>query len=298
MFAAKAAMRAFGAALAVTCAMWGSPLWAQQPADAKSEVERLLRQKSMMLEAYLASKKVVEAVNSGDQKGIEAVDRARADLAEGVAALGKGELTRADQSLNAGLRQISALMLQQGTRAANPAAKKTEFQSRRTQIDSFIKSLEAGSDAASPGPWTARLTVAKKGLEQADALFAEDKFTEANARLVSIYEEVVVIVSEARRNQSIIYQLHFATPADEFKYELNRNKSYEVLVDIALGEKENPDKDLHPYIRKLVEQSRELREQASTQATSGDHVTAIGTLENATKLLVKALRSAGVMVME
>lgn len=189
-------------------------------------------------------------------------------------------------------------MLQQGARAANPAAKKEEFKSRRRQIESFIRSLEAGSDPASLSPWTVRLAVARKGLLHADELYGQEKYVEANARLISIYEDVVVIVSEARRNQSIVYSLSFATPAEEYAYELERNKSYEILVDIASAEHQKPDKALRPYILKQVGQSRELQEQAKAQAASGDHAKAIGTLEEATRHLVRALRSAGVMVME
>lgn len=162
----------------------------------------------------------------------------------------------------------------------------------------MIQALEAGGDSASVSPWIPRLAVAKKRLEQADALFQKEKFAEANLQLVSIYEDVVVIVSEARRNQSIVYRLDFDTPADEYAYELERNKSYEILLDIAVAQKENPDTVLRSFIRKLVIQSQELREKAKGQAANGDHVKAIGTLEEATRHLVRALRSCSIMVME
>lgn len=302
MSAAKVAVRATGAVLAVLGVLWVGAAGAQQQTgtkpDANSESERLLSQKAMMLEAYLASQKVADVLRGGEQKNVELVERARADLADGADALGKGDLKRAEQSLNAGLRQISTLALQPGNRTANPTAKQAEFKSRRRQIDSFIRSLEAGSDPALLSPWTGRLAIARKGLLQADELYGQEKYAEANARLISIYEDVVVIVSEARRNQSIIYRLTFATPADEYAYELERNKSYEILVDIAMAEHQNPDKALRPYILKQVGQSRELQEQAQSQAASGDHAKAIGTLEEATRHLVRALRSAGVMVME
>jgi hypothetical protein len=298
MSAATVAERAVWAVLAVLGGLWVGAAWAQQQVEAKSEIERLISQKALMLEAYLGSQRAADALRSGEPKNIEVVERARADLAEGAEALGKGDLKRAEQSLNAGLRQVSTLVLQQGARAANPAAKKGEFRARRSQIDSFIRSLEAASDAAPLSPWTGRLAVARKGLQQADALNDQEKYAEASARLVSIYEDVVVLIGEARRNQSIVYRLEFATPAQEFAYELERNKSYEILVDIAIAEMKNPDKALLPYIQRLVGESRELREQAGVHAAGGDHIKAIGTLENATKQLVRALRSAGVMVME
>jgi hypothetical protein len=298
MSAARATERTLGAALAVIGALWGGVAWAQQQADAKNETERLLSQKALMLEVYLGSKRVADALRSGEPKNIEVAKRARADLAEGAEALEKGDLQRAEQSFNAGLRQISTLVLQQGARAEDPAVKKDDFNARRRQINSFMKALEAGTDAASLSPWAGRLAVTRKGLSQAEALFDQEKYAEANAQMASIYADVVTIVGEARRNQSIIYRLTFATPADEYAYELERNKSYEILVDIAIADKQNPDKALQPYIRKLVGQSRELRDMAGAQAASGDHVKAIGTLENASGHLVRALRSAGVTVME
>lgn len=300
MFAARArSLAMWAAALAVTCALWSGVTSAQQQTGAaKSEAERLLSQKALMLEAYLGSQRVAEALKSGEPRNVEAIERARADLAQGAQALEKGDFARAEQSLDAGLRQVSTLVLQRGARAEDPVRKKEDFKIRRNQINSLIRALEAGGDTAALSPWTARLAVARRGLQQADDLFGQNKFAEANLKLVSIYEDVVVIVSEARRNQSIVYRLNFATPAEEYAYEFERNKSYEILVDIAIAEKQNPDKALHPFIRKLVSQSGELREKAKMQAANGEHVAAIGTLEDATKHLVHALRSAGVMVME
>lgn len=298
MIASKARDRALGATFAILGALWGSSGSAQERPEVKGEAERLLGQKALMLEVYLGSKRVAEALRNGEPKNIEAVEHARADLADAAQALEKGDLKRAERSLNSGLRQVSTLVLQQGARAENLAARKDDFTKRRSQIESFIKTLEAGSDAGSLSPWFGRLSVARKALEQADALFQEQNYAEASARLVSIYEDVVVIVSEARRNQSVIYRLTFATPAEEYAYELERNKSYEILVDIAIAEKQNSVTASRSYILKLVGQSRELREQAGVQATGGDHVKAIGTLEEATGHLVRALRGAGVMVTE
>ena len=319
MSAAKAGMRALGTVLAM---LGSTAAWSQSPKpdvkpampkpavsaqpdatpatqpEAISEAERLLNQKVVMLDAYLGSKRVADALKSGDVKNVEAVERARADFAAGAEALGKGDLKKAEQSLDAGLRQISTIVLQQAARAELPAVKREEFKARRSQISSFLRALEAGSEKAALSPWTARLSIAREGLQQADGLYEQGKYVEANARLVSIYEDVVVIVSEARRSQSVIYRLNFATPADEYAYELERNKSYEILVDIAIAEKQNSDKALRPYIQKLINKSRELREQAGVHAAAGDHVKSIGTLEEATRHLVQALRSAGVIVME
>lgn len=299
MSTSNATASIFGAAaLAFLGAAWAGDVWAQNQAGAKSETERLLSQKALMLEVYLGSEKVAEALRSGDADTVGVVERARADLAKGAEALEKGDLAHAEQNLDSGMRQISTLALRQGARAEDPAVKKADFMARRRQIESFIRALEAGSDTTALSPWAGRLAVARKALQHADGLYGQEKYAEANAQLISIYEDVVVIVSEARRNQSIIYRLNFDTPADEYAYELERNKSYEILVDIAIAEKQKSDKILRPYVQVLVGQSRELQEAARVHAANGDHVKAIRTLEDATSHLVQALRSASVMVME
>ena len=63
MFAARArSLAMWAAALAVTCALWSGVTSAQQQTGAaKSEAERLLSQKALMLEAYLGSQRVAEA---------------------------------------------------------------------------------------------------------------------------------------------------------------------------------------------------------------------------------------------
>lgn len=92
MSAAKFAVRALGVVL-VALGLWIGAADAEQQADtkpdAKGETERLLSQKAMMLEAYLGSQKVAEVLRNGEQKSVEVVERARADLADGADALGK-----------------------------------------------------------------------------------------------------------------------------------------------------------------------------------------------------------------
>jgi len=102
-------------------------------------------------------------------------------------------------------------------------------------------------------------------------------------------------VEHLRTGETLLRELKFETPEDEYIYELDRNDSHRMLLTVLLEEKmkdERTKKQVAPFL----ESADGLREEAKKLASEGDFVEAIGVMERSTKEVVKAIRGAGVYI--
>jgi hypothetical protein len=92
----------------------------------------------------------------------------------------------------------------------------------------------------------------------------------------------------------VVRSLHLATPADEYAYEVDRNDTHRMLVQMLL--KDRRDGNVDAMVDQAVSASAKLRARAEQEAGRRDHPSAIKTLEDSTRELVKAIRAAGVYI--
>jgi hypothetical protein len=64
------------------------------------------------------------------------------------------------------------------------------------------------------------------------------------------------------------------------------------MVDLVLGEK----REVGPMVKPLLERAVLLRREAEAQAQRGDHGSAIRTLEDSTRELVRVIRAGGIYI--
>lgn len=132
-------------------------------------------------------------------------------------------------------------------------------------------------------------------LARADDLMANGNQRDANGVLNSAYKTVVSTLNKMLAAETIVYGLKFDSPADEFRHELARNRSYEELIPIALAQL-NTARETAVLAERYAQQSRELREAANKRASSGDYPAAVKAIQDATGHLQRSLRVAGVVV--
>jgi hypothetical protein len=90
--------------------------------------------------------------------------------------------------------------------------------------------------------------------------------------------------------------LNFASSEEEYHYEVDRNDTHRMLVDVLLKEKMNTNWGIEAMVNKFMESADKLRARADEQASDGEYENAIGTMEESTKEIVRAIRSAGIYI--
>jgi hypothetical protein len=97
-------------------------------------------------------------------------------------------------------------------------------------------------------------------------------------------------IGSMRDGDTLVRSLSFATPEDEYRYEVDRNDTHRMLLDVLL------DPARAPQASAAAQKSAALRAQADGVAKSGDFAGAVRLLEDSTRELVRAIRAAGVYI--
>ena len=184
---------------------------------------------------------------------------------------------------------ISPVSLTENKNIKNYAQRKQSVIALR---DAFNRISDENNDSET------RLKVNKQ-LEQiitrADQLLAEGDNTTARIEIDKAYHLLKVTIESIRTGQTLVRSLQFETIEEEYHYEIDRNDTHRMLISLLVEEKENSDYT-REQINKFVAQAKLLRQQADAYAGDGAYELAIGLLEQSTKQLVRAIRSAGIYI--
>jgi hypothetical protein len=206
-----------------------------------------------------------------------------------------------DPDTRAGDLNKSVAILYEAVAATHGDARGTDKD--RVDYENRIKSFEAMLDAH-------ERIATEKGVQQvhddllsmisadtvaASSLFAMEDVLQARTHLDRAYEEVKLSVEHLRAGETLLRELKFDTPEDEYVYELDRNDTHRMLLTILLEEKMK-DERTKKRVAPLLESADNLREEAKKLAGEHNFVEAIGVMERSTKEVVKAIRGAGVYI--
>jgi hypothetical protein len=133
-------------------------------------------------------------------------------------------------------------------------------------------------------------------LTKARQVFAQGERDNARQMVDDAYLSIKLSLTRLRSGQTIVSALHFANKEEEYQYELDRNDTHKMLVQVVLKEK----LDANPGLAKLVDMNMKiaegLRDKALQQAGQGDFDTAVETLEQSTSQIIRAIRAAGIYI--
>lgn len=286
-------LRALVTALGVAALVHGTA-HAATSAGGSTTGAQLLEQKRGMVERLLVDSPVVKRIGeSGHAEAQRHLALAR-DLHRNAAMLLRdGREVSADAMLNEAMWQISrARQL-----VPDPLAQAVEERVRYGQLQESIAAVRA-SVGANASHDRIR-TTGTAGNDKASSLVANariaaegERFNEAN-RLLD--EALTLMLQEWQRQhggRAVVYSRNFSRPEDEYAFELERNRSYETLIPVAITEF-RPGPDLVAQIDRLVEQNKSLRARAEREAVARNLKSAVQALQGGTDALQKALQTAG-----
>ena len=129
----------------------------------------------------------------------------------------------------------------------------------------------------------------------ADALLNNGEVPEARVEMDKAYHLLKVSIESIRSGQTLVRSLQFESPKEEYLYEVDRNDTHRMLVGLLIDEKKQSSW-AKENISKRVEEADNLRKQAESYANADAYEQAIELLEQSTKELVRAIRSAGIYI--
>lgn len=268
---------------------------AQQSADGQRRL--VVEQKIRLMESLLAAPRARQAEAGGHVEAQTLFARARQLLDAARGKLAIKDYEGAGRALDEALRAVSSgsSALYRDGSSLSEDAHRAQNAELLEQLQTYRASLVEAAGVPEGGIASAAVVRLDQMAATAQELMRAERHREANKILGEAYRHVVTALSQIRAGQTVILELKFASPADEFAYEQKRNRGHEMLVNMILEEDRFQD-TMRDTVMRYLDESRKLRARAEEKAAGGDYKSAIKTMELATGQLARALRAVGVPV--
>ncbi len=257
----------------------------------RTQVEKRLQSVGTLLEKSSGARQVE---GSGDDQAAQKRVKAREAYGQAQEAFKQGDYARTSKLLD----EASALMFE-AVRSAQPEKvvadkAKVDFQ---TRMDSVKALLAAQQRIAKEKPNVKDAAESsrsiEKAMQEANRLAAENKYAEARQTLDKAYLVARSSIGSMRGGDTLVRSLHFANKEEEYRYELDRNDTHQMLITVLLDEKRG---DSDRMVQGFLAKAKQLRGEAEATASRGDHGKAVQLLEDSTTELVKAIRNSGIYI--
>lgn len=285
------ASRMLRAVVSALCLCMAAATAQTRVAPDRDQLERKLTSTSTLIETSTAARQI-EA--SGIREANDQRAKARELHGKAGEALRAGDLEGSSKLLDESSRAfINAVRLAKPDQIAD-AKQRADYQARLDSTRSLLdaqKRISAEKNQARAGETTRQV---EGMIAEAERHAQGGRLPDAKRTIDQAYLTVKAAIGSMRGGETVVRSLNFATPAEEYHYEIDRNDTHRMLVDMLLKEKRGGGTDA--MVDQAVNTAAQLRSRAEAEAARKDHPAAIKTLEESTRELVKAIRAAGVYI--
>ena len=260
----------------------GSESFAQGAIEPRlGSLETLIERSSAAREVEASASPEARAARVKAREALQAAQRANAS---GDAALAERQLAEA------------RTQMMQAVRLAAPAERvaeqaKADFERRLESTRALIAAQKrvsaekkTGADAVKSADERLAAALDSRSAGRMDA---------ARSQLEEAYLIAKASLGSMRGGDTLVRSLSFETKEDEYRYEVDRNDTHQMLLRVLLDSRTQSGQTA---VAASAQRARELRAQAEAAARRGDHAGAVRLLEDSTGELVKAIRGAGVYI--
>ena len=265
-----------------------------QPAAADAGVDReRLEQRLTAVETLLENSSAARQVEaSGDASARQKREKAREIYRQARAAYQSGQYARALELLpEASAQMFDAVRSSAPGEVTGPKAR-SDFDAR---LDSVNALYAAYRRVAAEKQSVAGVAETSRDIEkligEAQRLAGEGKVDAGRTALDRAYLITKASVSSLRSGDTLVRSLQFATKEEEYRYELDRNDTHQMLVKVLTDGKPRTAEQ-----ESAIAKAARLRTQADAAAAGAQHAAGVMLLEESTRELIRAIRSAGVFI--
>ncbi|MBI4936935.1 MAG: hypothetical protein HY846_01705 [Nitrosomonadales bacterium] len=262
-----------------------------------------LAQKQAFARSLVEDAAVAERIKaSQDAEALRLFALAKESYALALGSIKSGDYAAAEQQFNEAMSAMGKARRLAPDAAALAAKQRAEYAEKLQGVESleksyrgYLKSIGRKPGAAGSATDESATLGISRLLEAARKHAAENRPGDALRALDKAEQVMRSALNRVLGSATLDYALKFETPAEEFAFELERNRSYVELVPVAIAEYK-PKEESRQVIEVLVRQSREAVEQARSYAEQKDYQRALASVRTGTEYLMNALGVAGLVV--
>lgn len=266
-------------------------------ANADDQKKRLADQKIRLLETLLSSPAAKSAAYGVEVDSPPLVDYGQKMIARARQEVAEARYDEAGKTLDEVMKTVS-----KATRRASSDTAFSDSAQRKTYSD-LSEQLATYRQTIQDLTHDVKLKdAARRLLGEIDAatansaqLSAAGRWGEANKELAEMYKRLTEQIAQMRQGHEVVLSLKFASPADEFAYEEKRFSSHQIMVDMMIADGK-ADGDRRRLVDPVLVEAARLKREAFQQASGGNYLEAVRSMERANSQLVRALQAMGVPV--
>jgi len=257
--------------------------------------DRGVSNKLKLLEKLTSSSTTRErVVNSGNADAMRSLAAATHAQQLAADALDAGDLEEASEAIRVGYAQMTLAL-----RSAKDVGQQAErdavrYEKLRKRVFSFSEALQRiAREKKDPAIYDLQSQQDfNQLLQDAELLSGEGDYQTAIVRMSEASTIIERALSVARHRETLMHELTFQTPQEEYAYELRRNESYAMLVRLLDGQSDIPSGALDA-LKAAQRRNESVREQAQKSFNRGEVEQAIVTLEKSSEEVARVLRMSG-----
>jgi len=266
-----------------------APEFANTPEAVKSRLENVSR----LVKTSSGARRIEDSGNTVAKEKRAAAQRT---LDEAEAVFRRGDMAATQNALQRATEEFFAAVRMIGTGKSGADKQKRDFDNKEESVNVLLNAVErVATEKGGMSAVQQRAAQIRKRAVAARALEDQGKLAEARRQLDAVYEEAKLEVEKLREGETLVRTLEFANDEEEYHYELDRNDTHKMLLQVLTSESKS-----HSGKQKLIDgfvgKSRTLRQQAESEASAGAYDKAVDRLEEATMYLQRAIRSAGIYI--
>jgi len=241
----------------------------------------LLRQKLTLLDNMLYRSKSTKSIMASDDEGAKSlIINARKQHSSAKSSLEIEDVDSAKKHADTALKMLSsaALLSKRMNRSST---------ADRTRYDELLKGIKYLEETAQQGLPESVTELVDQARKMADL----DNYREAAKLLNQAYEEASMKIAETLDEKTVVYDLDFANPREEYQYELSRFNSSHTLVTYMRQHSKRPLSN--KLVEKYMDDALQSHDKAVGNAEGDDYPGAIEKLEHANEMLQRLLRLLG-----
>jgi hypothetical protein len=263
-------------------------------AQDREQLERRVQSVGTLIESSSAARQIE---TSGDPAARAKRDNARLMHREADATLRAGDIAAATKLLDLAAREMMAGVRLAKPEQVNGEKAKRDFDARMESAQALLAAQRRITQEKAAGREALEAArVIEQQIVQAQKLASQDRVAEARAVIDRAYLTARVSIESLRRGDTLVRSLNFASKREEYDYEIDRNDTHRMLINVLLAERKDAAGAMPAPMQAFVDKAAALRSDAEGQAKRGEHAGAIKLLEDSTRELVRAIRSGGIYI--
>ena len=261
--------------------------------DEKTEWEKKLHALGELIDRSSISRQIL---GSDNEASILKYKLAQALREQAAIAYREGKYDESDLLIGKSKKALFEAAQLSSSRESRKDKEKKTYESMRRSMNALLEAMERiGTEKGKKGQIAQIAEKSRELIKQADQLVSSGKYKEGIELLGKAIHGTDNEISKMRSGDTLTRSLSFATPKEEYHYELERNDTHLMLINVYLAE--NPaEGEAHNKIDQYLDGAKAFRSKAENMASAGKYQDAVREMESSTVNIIRAIRAMGIYI--